>query len=113
MSDGRRKPFTMTPEQREQWERDIAAIEQEKPELIRLARQAMAADRAMVSEVTELLLITWHLSGLTIEQLAVKAEVTETSIMRLFNRNGNPSLYTLHRLADALGKRLVITLVEK
>ena len=113
MSESRRKFVTMTPEQRERYDRDIAALEEEKPELIRWARQVMAEKRAVASQVTELLAAAREASGLTLEQLQEMTGINKAQLSKLLSADGNPTLYTLHRVADALGKRLVVSLAEK
>lgn len=103
----------MTQEQRTRWERDVAAIEEEKPEIIRLAKRVMAEKRALQREVTELLRAAREASGLTLEQLQEMTGIHKGQLSKLLQADGNPTLYTLHRVASALGKRLVVTLEEK
>lgn len=113
MSESRRKFVTMTPEQRERWERDVAALDEEKPELIHWAKQVMAEKRAILAQVTELLQAARETSGITLEQLQEMTGINKAQLSKLLSADGNPTLYTLHRVADALGKRLVVTLAEK
>ena len=113
MSESRRKFVTLTPEQRERWERDVAAIEEEKPELIRWAKQVMEEKRAMLVQVTDLLQTAREASGLTLDQLQEIAGMNKAQLSKLFHADGNPTLYTLHRVADAPRKRLVVTLAGK
>lgn len=112
-SDNKHVRTPMTPEQRERWKRDIAAIEEEKPEMIRLAKKIMAEKRAIQREVTELLQAAREASGLTLEQLQEMTGIHKGQLSKLLQADGNPTLYTLHRVAAALGKRLVVTLAEK
>ncbi len=112
MSAARRKFVTMTPEQRERWERDVAAIEEEKPELVRWAKEVFAEKRAVAFQVTELLQAAREASGLTLDQLQEMTGINKSQLSKLLSADGNPTLYTLHRVAAALGKRLVVTLAE-
>jgi len=109
----RHKNVTMTPAQRAKWKRDVAAIEEEKPELTRWANDVQARKRAMLLEVTELLQAARESSGMTLEQLQQATGIDAGQLSKLLKADGNPTLYTLQRVADALGKRLVFSLTEK
>lgn len=50
---------------------------------------------------------------LTQKQLAELTGITQADISRLENGTGNPSLRTLKRLADGLGKTLKVEFVSK
>lgn len=50
-------------------------------------------------------------SGLTQKELSVKTGIAQGDISKLENGNANPSLKTLHRLAEAMGKTLKIEFV--
>ena len=103
----------MTPEQRAGWRRDVAAIEEEKPELTRWANDVQTRKRAMLQEVTELLQAARESSGMTLDQLQQATGIDAAQLSKLLKADGNPTLYTLQRVADALGKRLVFSLAEK
>lgn len=109
----RHKNVKMSPAQHAKWKRDVAAIEEEKPELARWARDVQARKRAMLQEVTELLRAARESSGMTLEQLQQATGIDAAQLSKLLKADGNPTLYTLQRVADALGKRLVISLAEK
>lgn len=109
----RHKNVKMTQEQREKWRRDVAAIEQERPELTRWAENVRERKRAMLQEVTELLQAARESSGMTLDQLQQATGIDAAQLSKLLKADGNPTLYTLQRVADALGKRLVVSLVEK
>ena len=47
-------------------------------------------------------------SGLTQKQLSERSGIAQGDISKLENGNGNPSIRTLKRLADAMGKKLRI-----
>ncbi|MEJ7590228.1 MAG: helix-turn-helix transcriptional regulator [Planctomycetaceae bacterium] len=109
----RHKNVKMTPEQRARWRREVVAIEEEKPELTRWANDVQARKRAMLQEVTELLQAARESSGMTLDQLQQATGIDAAQLSKLLKADGNPTLYTLQRVADALGKRLVFTLAEK
>ena len=50
-------------------------------------------------------------SGLTQKQLSERTGITQGDISRLENGNANPSLKTMKRIANGLGKRLEIRIV--
>jgi DNA-binding phage protein len=112
MSERRRKFVKMTPEQQERWERDVAAIEEEKPELIGWAKDVFAEKRAVAFEVTQLLQSAREASGMTLDELQELTGINKAQLSKLLSADGNPTLYTLHRVASALGKRLVVTLAN-
>lgn len=52
-------------------------------------------------------------SGMTLEQLQEATGIDAAQLSKLLKADGNPTLYTLQRVADALGKRRVFSLAEK
>ena len=48
-------------------------------------------------------------AGLTQKGLAERTGIQQSNISRIENGNGNPSLSTLNKLAQGLGKKLVIS----
>lgn len=48
-------------------------------------------------------------AGLTQKELAERTGIQQSNISRIENGNGNPSLSTLNKLAQGLGKKLVIS----
>lgn len=50
--------------------------------------------------------------GLTQKELSVRSGITQGDISRLENGNANPSIRTLQRLANAMGKSLKIEFVD-
>ena len=50
-------------------------------------------------------------AGLTQKELAQRTGIAQSDISRIENGNGNPSLKTLKRLAEAMGKKLKIEFV--
>ncbi|MBP5262532.1 MAG: helix-turn-helix transcriptional regulator [Clostridiales bacterium] len=51
--------------------------------------------------------------GLTQKELSQLSGITQSDISRLEHGNANPSIRTLKRLADAMGKKLKIEFVDQ
>ena len=60
-------------------------------------------------EVRDLVISTRSAANLTQKQLAQRSGVSQSNISKIENGNYHPSLSTLKRIADALGKRLVVS----
>lgn len=65
------------------------------------------------AEIQELVLQQRTLKGLTQQQLAKQAKVTQANISKIEKGAYCPSVVVLQRIADALGKRLRVTFVEE
>ena len=59
-------------------------------------------------EVRDLVISARNAANLTQKQLAQRSGVSQANISKIENGNYHPSLSTLKRIADALGKRLVV-----
>ena len=60
-------------------------------------------------EVRDLVISARNAANLTQKQLAQRSGVSQANISKIENGNYHPSLATLKRIADALGKRLVVS----
>ena len=60
-------------------------------------------------EVRDLVISARSAANLTQKQLAQRSGVSQANISKIENGNYHPSLSTLKRIADALGKRLVVS----
>lgn len=60
-------------------------------------------------EVRDLVISARSTANLTQKQLAQRSGVSQSNISKIENGNYHPSLSTLKRIADALGKRLVVS----
>ena len=60
-------------------------------------------------EVRYLVISARNAANLTQKQLAQRSGVSQANISKIENGNYHPSLSTLKRIADALGKRLVVS----
>ena len=61
------------------------------------------------TEVRDLVISARSEANLTQKQLARRSGVSQANISKIENGNYHPSLSTLKRIADALGKRLVVS----
>lgn len=52
-----------------------------------------------------------HEAGLTQKELAEKTGIQQANISRIENGNGNPSVATLCKIAQGMGKKLIISFV--
>jgi len=88
-------------------------IEQEKPELI--ARGRLVKQRhARLREAIGALKATREALGLSLADIKDRTGIEKGNLSRLENApNPNPTIDTLTRYADAVGKEVVITLVDK
>ena len=60
-------------------------------------------------EVRDLVISARSTANLTQKQLAQRSGVSQSNISKIEHGNYHPSLSTLKRIADALGKRLVVS----
>ena len=65
------------------------------------------------SEVCQLVASTRTALGITQKQLAQKSGVSQANISKIENGNYRPSIAVLKKIADGLGKRLVIDFVNQ
>ena len=61
------------------------------------------------AEVRDLVISARNAANLTQKQLAQRSGVSQANISKIEHGNYHPSLSTLKRIADALGKRLVVS----
>ena len=69
-------------------------------------------DYDVASDISELLVSTRKEIGISQRQLAEKTGVPQANISKIENGHYLPSLAILKRLADGLGRRLVIDFVD-
>lgn len=62
-------------------------------------------------QIVRALLEARRKNHMTQQDLATASGIPQANISRLENGNANPSIRTLHRIADALGMRLQISLI--
>ncbi len=81
--------------------------EQLKDEELKAEYDALEPEFAIVQAIIDARKAT----GLTQKELSVKTGIAQGDISKLENGNANPSLKTLRRLAEAMGKTLKIEFV--
>lgn len=91
-------------------------VEGEREEILRRGREILAEERgrnAALRDVSRLLKTERLSQGLTLADLQQRSGIDPPALSRLENdTEANPTVATLTRYADALGKRLVVALVD-
>jgi DNA-binding XRE family transcriptional regulator len=91
-------------------------LEREKPEILELARQMKTkqdAENAELREACQLLKAERERQGLSLSDVEQHTGITRSALSRLENGlSNNPTIATLNRYAEALGKRVVIQLAD-
>jgi DNA-binding Xre family transcriptional regulator len=103
----------LTEEERVRHRTIRAQIEQEKAELMARGRRAKAR-HAMLREAVAALKTAREALGLSLADIKAATGIEKSNLSRLENDpHPNPTLDTLCRYADAVGKDIVIALVDK
>ncbi len=103
----------LTEEERDRHARIRGQVEEEKPELMARGRRAEERHNRL-REAVGALKATREALGLTLADIKARTGIEKGNLSRLENApNPNPTIETLTRYADAVGKELVITLVDK
>ncbi len=109
----------LTPELKERMRKAIE--EESRPEVIAAnkaqARELLAQKRAAEAVVTVLMKSIQEekeRQQLSLADLAARSGIDRSNLSRMLSEaSGNPTIQTLHRLAAAVGKRLIVSLSEK
>ena len=103
----------LTPEERTRHAAVRRQIEQEKAELIARGRRVKLRHKRL-REAVGILKATRETLGLSLTDIKARTGIEKGNLSRLENApNPNPTIDTLIRYADAVGKELVIELVDK
>lgn len=62
-------------------------------------------------DVLRIVISSRRMSGISQQELAAYTGINQSDISRLESGNTNPSLRTLCRIAEGLGKKLIVSLV--
>ena len=81
----------------------------EHVEITSVVEKTRIEEYDVYAEVRDLIVSARSASSLTQQQLAQRSGVSQANISKIENGNYHPSLTTLKRIADALGKRLVVS----
>jgi DNA-binding phage protein len=106
----------LTPEERARVTEARRLIADEEPEIRHKAREykrAYEAGRATLQDALKLLKAERERMGLSLAEVSERTGIERPNLSRLENEpEANPTVATLSRYADALGKRLLIVLAE-
>lgn len=102
--------FPLTEEQRLK----VEQVQRSAPDAsdIRQAQDAARLDesvRAKLADVMQLLKTAREADGISLRQLEERTGMSRGSLSRLENGQGNPTIATLQRIAEAIGRELLIT----
>jgi DNA-binding XRE family transcriptional regulator len=103
----------LTEDERQRHRRIREQIEQERPELVAYGKKVKARHDTLRQAVAALKAAREAL-GLTLTDIRARTGIEKSNLSRLENDpNPNPTIDTPCRYADAVGKEIAITLVEK
>jgi ribosome-binding protein aMBF1 (putative translation factor) len=104
---------TRTPEETARLRADRERYQRDKPTPEQLLAEGGHSNFTTMGEFMFLRNIMWQLrkererQGMTLAQLSKRTKIDQAALSRLENRShANPTLDTLYRIADALGKRI-------
>lgn len=114
----RRLPLKLTPEQQATIDEVRRTIERdEKDEIMTLAKRLRSAKRrglATLEETLRVLKRERESQGVSLAAMEERTGMAKSNLSKLENApDANPTVATLVTYADALGKKLIITLVDK
>lgn len=102
----------LTDDERRKYAAIREAVEREKPELLALGRR-IKARHARLCEAVAALKAARESLGLTLQDIGDRSGIGKANLSRLENsRNPNPTIETLSRYAEALGKDIEIVLKD-
>jgi CTP:molybdopterin cytidylyltransferase MocA len=108
---------TMTPEERARWSKQRALVESEKNEILALGRrfkQEALAEQAALTDAVKLLRAERERQGLSLSDVQARTKIDRSTLSTLENADRpNPTIGTLSRIAEALGKSIQIVLADR
>jgi hypothetical protein len=118
LNKSHRVHLQLTPEQQATIDAVRRTIEMnEKDEIVALARRlrnAKMRGRATLEETLQVLKHEREAQGISLTVMEERTGMAKSNLSKLENaENSNPTVATLVNYADALGKKLIITLVDK
>jgi len=103
----------LTPEERTRHQRIRQQVEGEKSELMARGRRSKTKQTRLQEALAELR-ATRQKMGLSLTDIGERTGIEKGNLSRLENSpHPNPTIDTLTRYADAVGKEIVIALIEK
>lgn len=107
----------LTPEEKVRHASIRAQVEADRPRLNEIGRRLRAeyeARRAPLARTIGALKATREELGISLAELEQRTGIAKSNLSRLENAtDANPTLETLTRYAEALGKELIITIADK
>ena len=115
--EARRIIVNSTPESLSRWQQALKEEEAGKAANIAYAKELLLEYKQAQSELArtaELLKSERESQGLTLAEVQDRTGISRAALCRLENLvDANPTIATLNRIAEALGKQLVVGLVDK
>jgi hypothetical protein len=112
----KRSERLLTAEEKAQVAEVRRLVESERDDIVRRGREILAEERAKnaaLCDVRQLLKAERLLQGLTLADLQQRSGIDPPALSRLeSDADANPTVATLTRYAEALGKQLVVALVD-
>ena len=112
----KRSERRLTPKERARVAEVRHLVEGEREEILRRGREILAEERnrgAALRDVSRLLKAERLSQGLTLADVQQRSGIDAPALSRLENEaDANPTVLTLTRYADALGKQIVVALVD-
>ncbi len=103
----------LTPEEKQRWERSREEAEREKEEILakgRRVRTARSRVEVAVRDARKILKAERQAQGLSLSDVEQRTGIGRAALSRLENETeANPTVLTLTRYAEALGKTLVVS----
>ncbi len=107
----RRVVLTLTPAQRQRDSEALADMDTHRDDVIREAREAIAAQRERTQPIADQLRRLRAAKGMSLAEVGAAAEMSRQAVLAIESgKNSNPKIDTLHRIAMALGAELQVGL---
>ena len=109
------KTKTLTPAESRRMKSLQAQLDAEQADIKDRGRQILDAHDAVVAELLASLRAVRKELGLSLTDLQTRTGIDRAQLSRLLSESGgvgNPTIQTLERLADACGKRVVLSLQD-
>ena len=106
----RRSQRKLTDEEKARMRRVRKQVEAEKEDILRRGREVFAEHEQAVAQTIGDLKRARQSQGLSLQEVAERMGTDRSNVHRLERGSGNPTVATLARYAQAIGRRMVITL---
>lgn len=108
----RRSQRGLTAEEKSRMRRARREVERERAEILRRAAAVFADHEQTLAQTIGALRQARESSGLSLQDVAERMGTDRANVYRLETAGGNPTIATLVRYAEAVGKRVIITLQD-